>query len=88
MSSNEPRPLSVVLAARKEGNPLGPAPRDDVGLVVRDMGAGAWRGLLVRKLGSTEGFWYDEAVLLPASNDDVAKQVRLKKLRMLAREGY
>ncbi|KAJ9518968.1 hypothetical protein QJQ45_026184 [Haematococcus lacustris] len=109
MVAHEPIPLSAVLAARKEGNPLGPTPRDDVGWVVRDMGPGAWRGLLVgrlhnaapnpslrhasvaacgptlcvsgltclqvRKLGSTEGFWYDEAVLLPASQDDVAKQV-------------
>jgi hypothetical protein len=75
MASYEPIPLSAVLAARKEGNPLGPPPRDDVGIVLRDMGAGAWRGLLVRKLGSTEGFWYDESVLLPASQDDVAKQV-------------
>jgi hypothetical protein len=29
----------------------------------------------IRKLGSTEGFWYDESVLLPASPDDIAKQV-------------
>jgi hypothetical protein len=78
MASYEPIPLSAVLAARKEGNPLGPPPRDDVGIVLRDMGAGAWRGLLVRKLGSTEGFWYDESVLLPASQDDVSKQVARK----------
>lgn len=29
----------------------------------------------IRKLGSTEGFWYDEAVLLPASSSDIQKQI-------------
>lgn len=38
MSSFEPRPLSVVLEAKKQKEPLGPAARDDVGLVVRDAG--------------------------------------------------
>lgn len=30
----------------------------------------------IRKLGTTEGYWYDEAVLLPATNTDIHKQVR------------
>jgi hypothetical protein len=74
LASFEPRPLSEQLAAKKEGT-LGKAPRDDVGLVVSDAGPGSWRGLLVRKLGSTRSYWYDEAVLLPATDSDVAKQV-------------
>lgn len=41
--------------------------KDDVGIVVRDFGPGTWRGVLVRKLGSSSSFWYDESVLLPAN---------------------
>lgn len=47
MMSYEPRSLAMVLAAKKEGLEIGPAPRDDVGMVVRDLGPGTWRGLLV-----------------------------------------
>ena len=35
----------AVIAGRK----VEPVPRDDVGVVVRDLGPGTWRGVLVRK---------------------------------------
>ncbi len=38
-------------------------------------GAGQWRGLLVRRLGSTAAAWYDEAALLPISQQDLRRQV-------------
>ena len=75
MAAYERTTLAAMLEARKAQTPLGPLPRDDVGIVVRDAGPGTWRGLMIRKLGSTEGYWYDEAVLLPATNSDIHKQV-------------
>ncbi|KAF5835521.1 hypothetical protein DUNSADRAFT_7260 [Dunaliella salina] len=75
MAAHERATLAAMMEARKAQNPLRNLPRDDVGIVVRDAGPGTWRGLMVRKLGSTEGFWYDEAVLLPATNSDIHKQV-------------
>ena len=32
----------------------------------------------VRKYGSTQSFWYDETVLLPALQQDLDKQVALR----------
>lgn len=56
-----------------------PPPRDDIGVVVRDLGPGTWRGIMVRKYGATKSAWYDEAVLLPACQQDVNKQSSRQK---------
>ncbi len=53
MRAYAPRTPSEVLELQMRGGGP-PAPLDDVGLVVRDAGAGLWRGLLVRTLGSTQ----------------------------------
>jgi hypothetical protein len=57
--------------------------KDDVGVVVRDLGPGAWRGVLVRKLGASTSFWYDESVLLPALSQDASQLVYSKGSRGL-----
>eukprot|EP00798_Chlamydomonas_sp_ICE-L_P024055 gene24055-9627_t len=75
LAAYEPVPLSAQLKAKKEGRKLEPIQRDDVGMVVRDLGRGVYRGLMVRKLGSTDGWWYDETILLPATQGDVQKQI-------------
>lgn len=47
MAAYERTTLQAMLEARKAQTPLGPLPRDDVGVVVRDAGPGTWRGLMV-----------------------------------------
>lgn len=45
--------IPTLIRTRREavvaGRKVEPVPRDDVGVVVRDLGPGTWRGVLVRK---------------------------------------
>lgn len=71
--------VPTLMRARREGLMTEPLPRDDIGVVVRDLGPGTWRGIMVRKYGATKSAWYDEAVLLPACQQDVNKQSSRQK---------